>query len=65
VSLVPRDISVYYSKLESEVLFQGDITPVKSFASKVESKRCEMFLILGDYFACKNLQQSVPNISDR
>lgn len=43
-----------------------ELIEVKSFKSKVESKRYEMLLILIDHFKEEsNLKQQVPNISDR
>lgn len=40
------------------------LTLVKSFKSRVDAKRYEMFLILLAYFRGRNLFQKIPNISD-
>lgn len=41
------------------------LTPMRSFNSRTRAKQFEMYLILQDLFGDKNLEQRVPNISDR
>jgi len=42
------------------------LTPIKTFNSKTDSKRYELYLILHNYFFEKdNLFQRIPNISDK
>ena len=50
-----------------EMNYEGDIELIilKTYKSKTEAKRMEMFLILQDHFGQKKLKQQVPNISDR
>lgn len=42
-----------------------ELIPIKTFKSKVESKRYECYLILEDYFNKKQLKTKVPSITDR
>ena len=50
-----------------EMNYDGEIelTILKSYSSKTEAKRMEMFLILSDHFGQKKLKQVVPSIRDR
>ena len=41
-----------------------ELTPIKTFRTKVEAKRYEAFLILNDYFNKKELWQHIPRRSD-
>jgi predicted GIY-YIG superfamily endonuclease len=41
-----------------------ELTPIKTFRTKIEAKRYEAFLILNDYFNKKELWQHIPKITD-
>ena len=46
MSLVPQDISVYYSKLDKEVLFQGDIIDAKEIDMKENEDSPDYWLVI-------------------
>lgn len=53
-----------YDSIRKTKMTEIKLMAVKTFATKVEAKRYEAFLILNHYFNKKELWQHIPRISD-
>jgi len=61
---VGKKKKLYDGIKEIKAVGKIELTPIKTFRTKVEAKRYEAFLILNDYFNKKELWQHIPRISD-